>query len=104
MRVAAWKNGKYNNPRVSYGLKVSVADRNNHFQRIWRSVNISLPNGTEIEVNTDKESFWNDTCRELISKGIGVWFLENGHAPWPSGNPPKFELIPQGGRRFELHE
>lgn len=85
-------------------MKVSVADRDQHFRKTWNSVFINLPNGKEIEVNTDKMSFWNNTCRELICREIGIWFLENGHAPWSAGRPPTFELQPQDERYFKLHE
>ena len=104
MKVTAWKNGRFNTQGLSFGLKVTANDRDRHFRRIWKSVFIRLPNGLDIEVNIDKASFWNNTCRELISKEIGDWLHEYGHAPWPLGKPPTFELYSQGERNFILNE
>lgn len=50
----------------------------------------------DMPLNTDKESFWNDTCRELISKEIGIWLINNGKAPWPKGRPSRLRLEPVG--------
>jgi len=102
MIVTAWNNGIKSETGSGYGLKVSIPDRDLHFQRAWKTVSITLPNGVETEVNIDKGSFWNGTCRELISKQIGKWLLESGNAPWPLGKPPRFELAPLGGRLFIL--
>ena len=55
-----------------------------------------------IPVNTDKQSFWNDICRELISKDIGLWLISNGRAPWVKGHPPKLQLEPAGKRTFKV--
>ena len=103
MEVTAWNNGSPSETGVGYGLKVSITDRDNHFQRVWKTVSITLPNGVKTNVNIDKESFWNGTCRELISKQIGEWLLESGNAPWHYGKPPKLELTPVGYRQFILN-
>ena len=52
--------------------------------------------------NTDKPSFWNDTCRELISKEIGLWLIRNGKAPWMKGHPSKLQLGLAGERTFKV--
>lgn len=104
MEVTAWNNGRYHPTGAGYGLKISAIDRDRHFVRAWKSVFIRLPNGADIEVNTDKASFWNNSCRELISREIGAWMIERGHAPWPRNAPPTFELQSIGERRFILHE
>lgn len=104
MKVTAWNNGNFHQTGAGYGFKISVADRDLYFARAWRSVLITLPNGSEIEVNTYKASFWNDSCREFISKEIGSWLIESGHAPWPKQAPPAFELQPTGERHFTLNE
>ena len=80
----------------------SITDRNNHFERAWKTVSIKLPNGEETTVNIDKESFWNGTCRELMSQQIGRWLLDSKIAPWHYGKPPKRRLTPNGIRYFIL--
>lgn len=104
MKVTAWNNGSYHQSGAGYGLKISAIDRDRHFKKAWKSVLIGLPDGSDVEVNTNKASFWNDSCRELISKEIGAWLIERGYAPWPMRAPPTFELEPVGERRFALHE
>jgi len=54
------------------------------------------------EAHVDKDAFWNGTCSHLISKDIGSWMIERGHAPWPKGAPPKFTVRPAGPRRFQV--
>jgi hypothetical protein len=102
VRVTAWNNGNHNSTGAGYGLKVNGRDRDAHFRRDWSEVLIELPTGPSIKVSVDKESFWGDACRELISKEIGIWFLDAKLAPWPKGNPPKLDLEPLNGNRFRL--
>ena len=107
MKVTAWNNGEYHQTGAGYGFKISAADRDLYFMKAWKSVLITLPNGSEIEVNTDKASkasLWNDSCRKLINKEIGAWLIESGHAPWPKQAPPTFELQPTKERHFTLNE
>ncbi len=97
--AVAWNNGK-----TGYGLKISAKNRDAFLQREWRTVNLHLAGRSEpIEVNIDKRSFWNDTCRELINKEIGIWFEEYGLAPWPKGRPPKLKLVLKAPRSFAVH-
>jgi hypothetical protein len=72
MIITAWNNGAHHDTGAGYGFKVSIHDRDNYFSREWNEVTIYLE-GVEnpIIVNIDKKSFWNDQCRELISKEIG---------------------------------
>ena len=56
----------------------------------------------DMPVNTDKQSFWNDACRELISKEMGLWLINNGRAPWEKGHPPKLQIEPAGERTFKV--
>ena len=84
---------------------ISVADRDRFFDRGWQSVTIRLSAQTTTriaEANYAKESFWNGTCRELISKEIGRWFFDNGLAPWPRGAPPRFRISPVEARVFDV--
>jgi hypothetical protein len=98
----AWNSG---NPQAyGYGLRVSKKDRDSHLKREWKKVEIYLPNSDEpIPVNIDKNSFWNGTCRELISADIGRWLLNTGLAPWPKGSPPRVRLVPRGAGAFDAH-
>lgn len=95
MIVTAWNNGQHHATGAGYGLKIDVRDRDQYFRREWRSVILKLEgeDGT-IEVNIAKPSFWNATCRELISAAIGCWLLKNRLAPWPKNRPPKLILEP----------
>ncbi len=99
----AWNNGQHHGTGSGYGLKVPKTDRDRYFDREQHSVNITLPDsGEEVSVNTEKKSFWSDTCRELISHELGRWLLRTGLAPWPNGNPPKIHVMACGNGRFEI--
>ncbi len=103
MEVTAWNNGQHHFTGAGYGFKLNAKDRDANFQRSWTTVLVSLPGSQrEVEVNIAKASFWSTTCRELISREFGRWLIDNGHAQWPSGAPPKFRLHPRGGNHFEL--
>ena len=103
--ATAWNNGQWHEGGAGYGLKVSVADRDRFFSNNWRSVTLRLiaeSDSVDVEVNCAKDSFWNGTCRELISRDIGRWFIDLGMAPWPKGAPPRFDLSPIGPRVFRV--
>ena len=101
MKVTAWKNGTHRGRNTSYGLKIAfLEDRDRHFERIWQTVFVQLPNGETVEVNIDKDSFWNNSCRELIHLGIRDWLFDSDHAPWPDRQPPSFFLLPVRERSF----
>lgn len=103
MKVTAWNSGKHFESGAGYGLKVSIEDRDTFFDKNWTSVIVQLPNNNEpIEINIAKSSFWNSTCRELISQDIGIWLRSEGLAPWRKGKPPKFELVHIAGNSFKV--
>ncbi len=103
MIVTAWNSGKHFESGAGYGLKLSIEDRDAFFDKSWETVFLELPNkGEAIEINIAKPSFWNKTCRELISQEIGLWLRSEGLAPWVKGKPPKFDLAPIGEGRFRL--
>jgi len=102
MKVTAWNNGNYHPSGAGYGLKVAVNDRDRYFDRSWQVVTVRIPDGSEAGVNVAKRSFWNDSCRELISKEIGQWMVRSGLAPWQKGHPPTFDLEPLANGCFEL--
>jgi hypothetical protein len=101
----AWNNGSYLLTGAGYGLKVPIADRDTHFDPSWKYIKLDLPSdaGTRtIQINVDKPSFWDRTCRELISKEIGQWLIKSGLALWKKGKPPKFEVAVAGRAHFRL--
>jgi hypothetical protein len=103
MIVTAWNNGQHNNSGAGYGVKLSALDRDRIFDTSWRHIFLKLEGELrEIEVNIAKNSFWGDTCRELIKKEIGQWMIANNLAPWPRGKPPKLELEPVKDNHFIL--
>ncbi|MBC2712652.1 MAG: hypothetical protein HGJ94_17195 [Desulfosarcina sp.] len=105
MEWTAWNNGSFHSSGAGYGFKVPIDDRDKFFRRSWGSVMVELPSNDEfIEVilNIDKESFWNDSCRELISKNIGQWLICQKFASWPTGEPPKFNVRLVSRGRFRI--
>ena len=103
MQVTAWTNGQHHRTGAGYGFKLRAADRDRYFDKSWSTVFVALPGGSdEVEVNVSKTSFWSDTCRELISSEFGRWLRERGYAPWPSGKPPKFDLVAVRSNHFKL--
>jgi hypothetical protein len=103
MKVTAWNSGKHFESGAGYGLKLSIEDRDEFFSKEWSTVFVELPNSdTAIEISIAKPSFWNTTCRELISQEIGIWLRSEGLAPWTKGKPPKFELVHTGGNSFKV--
>ena len=105
MIVSAWNNGSQHPSGAGYGLKIALSDRDCHFKREWRSIILELEGKpSPVEVNINKEPFWGNTCRELISLGIGKWLYQTGLAPWPKGYSPKLLLKPLGNNRFSLKQ
>ncbi|HEX3666023.1 MAG TPA: hypothetical protein VHU23_12420 [Rhizomicrobium sp.] len=103
MIVTAWNNGHHCASGAGYGLKLSAADRDEHFKRQWKTVSLQFPDVAQpVRINIDKHSFWNSSCRELISRDIGQWLLESGLAPWPRGRPPKVTLHVTGEAAFKV--
>jgi hypothetical protein len=92
--AVAWNNGSHHPTGGGYGLKISAADRDVHFERGWGSVELFLPDSNRpVRVNIDKESLWNDECRDLIHRDTGLWLIRNGMAPRPDREPPRFTLV-----------
>lgn len=102
MKVTAWNNGRHHSTGAGYGFKIGIEDRDANFDRSWSSVIVELPNGETVESNINKESFWGDTCRELINKQFGAWLITEGLAPWVRGSPPVLELMHISNNRFRL--
>lgn len=102
--VTAWKGGNpdYRNP-AGYGLKLSETDRDRNFDKQWNTVVLELQGESQpLTVNIAKKSFWNRTCRELISQDIGKWMIKNNKAPWTKYNPPKMKMTRIKDNRFKV--
>lgn len=101
--VVGWTNGKPKMTAAGYGLKIrNASDRNNYFKREWGKIELRLPNlAVPAKININKDSFWTETCRELIGNEIGLWLLRENLAPWLPGSPPQVLLISQGDGIFE---
>lgn len=98
MTFTAWSNGD-----KGFGFKISTEVRDKYFSKNTHTVIIQLPqNGTLLNVNcnTNKASFWNKTCRELINSKIGSWLKDCKYYPWPEGMPPKFEVQKKNENTF----
>lgn len=104
MIIAAWQNGERHKSGAGYGFKVSIADRDEYFDRRWSTVFVTLPNGIEVEANINKKSFWTSSCREVICRELGEWLIGRGFESWENGNPPKFILSYQSQNRFTIEE
>lgn len=103
--VTAWSNGSPSKTGSGYGLKISISDRDKYFKKNSKSTILHLAgHKPPISVNTDKQSFWSPICRELISKDIGAWLIENKMGTWKAGYPPKLTMIPLGKNEFRLKE
>ncbi|MCY3826717.1 MAG: hypothetical protein OXG10_04980 [Candidatus Dadabacteria bacterium] len=64
--ATGWKNDRHN-------LKISVEDRDEFFNRNWKTVILYLVNGQKRRTaiaNIAKALFWDGTCRELINTEI----------------------------------
>lgn len=104
MIVTAWNNGAHHPDGNGNGIKISSTDRDQYFNPEWETVLLILEGRTElIKININKKSFWNETCRELINKEIGVWLIENQLGQWPPHQPPELELNMVGERNFYLN-
>ncbi|MDD5456320.1 MAG: hypothetical protein PHV30_04725 [Candidatus Margulisbacteria bacterium] len=103
MIVTCWKGGNGNvfDP-IGYGLKVAIQDRDKYFNSNWDNIRVELNDNITVLIKTNKKSFWNNSCHELISVEVGKWLIENNIAPWPKGNPPKLRLDLISNNYFKL--
>ena len=98
---SAWNNGSHSMSGAGYGIKLKPRDRDICFRK--PEVFLRLEGqADDVPINTGKPSFWNNTCRKLISKVIGFWLIRNGQAPWTKGYPPKLHLKPTGKWAFKV--
>lgn len=92
MLVSAWKNG-------TYGTRLSGMDVTTHFKSHWLWVQIKI--GRRHELFNLAPTFWT-TCPEIRVVAIANWLVRGGHVPWPTGQPPQFDLVCLDARTFEL--
>ena len=101
----AWKNSKgFPLGVAGYGIKIDkLEDRLRHFPR--GTVQLLLDGqAASVAANTDKKSFWTQSCGELISSEIGRWMRSRGLIPWPDASPPKFVLRAVAPGTFEVRQ
>lgn len=93
MIVTAWNTGAHSRNGAGYGFRVAVTDRDLHFKPEWDQIVLELEGEEPFEVNINKETFWSDACRELISPEIGRWLRQQGLAPGQERILPGLKLI-----------
>lgn len=90
--LTAWSNSTSDKPN---GFSISEGDRDDLFvplksRLIQEGVIIEFPSGKSLRLPPImKPSFWS-TCPEFINSEIGTWIKDQGDAPWPEGEPPKY--------------
>jgi hypothetical protein len=101
--ATCWNNGRQSPSGAGYGIKLTVAERDELLDRSHASVDLILPDDTVIQaIRCDKKSMWLGNCRELIHRDIGKWMLQIGLAPWPKGLPPRLKLEKDVGKRLKV--
>jgi hypothetical protein len=98
-----WNNGHRHASGAGYGIKITMQDREQLFNRSWQSVILHL-NGYSrpIEANVAKASFWNRTCGELIKKDIGIWLIGNSCGVGTPSWPYEVRITVIGDREFKV--
>jgi hypothetical protein len=86
-----------------YGSRVRLSDRDEHFKRDWKSVELVIEG--HIHTFALPPRFWN-TCPELRdtaqAQAIRHWLIQHHTLVWRRGSPPQVELLPLGSARFAL--
>jgi hypothetical protein len=100
MIASAWHNGQSPHDPGSYGIRVSVADRDKFMSSEWTSITLVLSTVSSVEI-APTPSFWRK-CPEFRSVIIGQWLLDSGAAPWPKGKPPRIALESLGKAKFSV--
>lgn len=97
--ATAWNNGGHSDTGAGYGLRIGALNRDTFFHRNWNDVTLYLQ-GNEKPVSVKlTPAFWKQ-CSEVRSKDIGRWLIQNGHALWEKGRPPRFRVKREGERDF----
>ena len=90
----------WNNGRSGWGVKIpELTIRKKYFDRRRNSGKVAVEvDGCEYGMNVDKDSFWNETCGELIHKSIREYADKRGLKPGDS----VFLHVLEPWRRFRL--
>ncbi len=96
MIVSAWYDG-----HSSFGIRILERDLSLWFRPEWQSVTVRLPDLPESVEVVLTASFWHGSP-VLRSPGLRDFFRRHDLDEWPRHEPPRFELEPFGGGRFEL--
>ena len=96
MEAKAWCNGQQ-----TYGIRVGNRNRTQYFNEDWTTITVEL-DGAFHEFNLT-DGFWNK-CPEFRDRDglIRDWLERHKTLDWPTGKPPKVQLVPIGSRRFRL--
>ena len=97
----AWKNsGPFPPGNSGYGIKINnIDDRRRYFPRGTVTL---IMGDIRCTANTDKDSFWDPRCGELIRSPIGQWMRSQNLIPWPDNDPHKFALRQVSPGVFEV--
>jgi len=90
--LTAWTNSTSDKPN---GFKISKGTRNRLFKPLksrldQEGVIMEFPAGESPRLSVKvTPSFWRN-CHEFRSHKIGAWIKDQGDAPWPEGERPKY--------------
>ena len=92
--LTAWSNSGSDKPN-GFSVSKKADDRDRLFKRLKSQssrmeVIIELPSGEALWFSRPETSLFWSTCPEFISSKIGKWIIEQGDAPWPEGERPKY--------------
>ena len=97
MEATAWSSGS-----GTFGIRIGKKNRDMHFLSTWTRIQVEMDNKIFEFGLTD--GFWNK-CPEFRDSGgtvIRDWLQRNHTIDWPTGRPPRFQLLPLGGAHFRL--
>ena len=97
MKASAWSRGG-----GTFGIRVGIPNRNAHFDPGWSEIQVEIDG--QIHRFAITKGFWNK-CPEFRDSGSTViqdWLQQHFTLDWPSGQPPRFQLVPLGDAKFRL--
>ncbi len=97
MEASAWSSGG-----GTFGIRVGMPNRDRHFDRSWEQIKVEIDGQFHTFALTP--CFWNK-CPEFRDSGSTIirdWLHRHHTLDWPTGEPPRFQLLPLGGGRFRL--
>jgi hypothetical protein len=86
----------------AFGIRVGIANQSRYFDRLWTEIEVEIEGRPHHFVLTP--GFWKK-CPEFRDSGgtvIRDWLRKYYTLEWPTGEPPRFQLLPIGGGRFRL--